>query len=465
MSLRNHARSLAAVAAALVAAIQPCAAARVEPGMEQAVKWKWSVDDGGGSTWGLPGRSVPVVRTAPSDPTPPAGYLSQGPVHTVRAGDSLYRIARKHKISVAQLMEFNGMDSHLINIGDRIRIPTSADLPKLKSTPPSAKAKEVAPSDVLRLRVHLDRLGFSTGPLDDEPGPHLGRVLHLYKSGPGASLDDEAIAEQARREVPEPLTTYTLREADFRFIAPPRATAVGASAEAPAYRDLVAADFLAYRTPWEFVAERYQVDEAFLRKINPGLPPYPAAGTQMLVPDVEAFEIEKVPAAPIQPAPSAGERVEAAVFGQSVLEIRRNGEVVATLPLATARPGLRGRGHWRILDAVTRPRMATIREPRFTPRQETSPFYVNPNPTPERRPATLPTPEFLPPGPNNPVGVVWINLTKDDNAGPLPFGLHGSSLPSKIRETESIGGFQMTNRDAFRTATLLPPGTRLEWKP
>jgi LysM repeat protein/lipoprotein-anchoring transpeptidase ErfK/SrfK len=466
MSIRNQA--IAALAATALTAVVPSAAEatdRVEPGLEKAVKWKWSVAGPGNSVWGLPDRSVPVVRTTPSEPTPPAAFQQQGPTHTVRRGDSLYRIARTHKLTVAQLQEFNGLESHLINIGDVIRIPTAADLPGLKSTPSAVKRAAAKPSasDTLRLRVFLDRQGFSTGPLGDGPSPILGRVLHIYKTGPGAALDDAAIAERARLEVPEPLTTYTLRESDFRFIAPPRATAVGA--KGPGYAELVSADFLAYRTPWEFVAERFQADEAFLRKINPDLPLYPPADTAFLVPDTTPFEIENIPGGPVQPAPSADERIEAAVSGQAVLEIRRNDALIAALPMATARPGLRGRGYWRILDAITRPRMATIREPRFTPRQETSPFYVNPNPTPERRPATLPSPEYLPPGPNNPVGVVWINLTKDDDAGPLPFGFHGTSLPSKIHNTESIGGFQLSNRDAFRAATLLPPGTRVEWKP
>ena len=67
-------------------------------------------------------------------------------------------------------------------------------------------------------------------------------------------------------------------------------------------------------------------------------------------------------------------------------------------------------------------------------------------------------------GPNNPVGIVWINLAKSGDPKPLPYGLHGTSIPGTMMKQESIGGFRMTNWDIARAVRLLPPGTELKWE-
>ena len=56
-------------------------------------------------------------------------------------------------------------------------------------------------------------------------------------------------------------------------------------------------------------------------------------------------------------------------------------------------------------------------------------------------------------GPNNPVGVVWIDLNREH------YGLHGTPEPSRIGHTESHGCVRMTNWDAARVASFVKPGT------
>jgi lipoprotein-anchoring transpeptidase ErfK/SrfK len=60
---------------------------------------------------------------------------------------------------------------------------------------------------------------------------------------------------------------------------------------------------------------------------------------------------------------------------------------------------------------------------------------------------------ILPPGPNNPVGVVWIDLTKEH------FGIHGSPEPSTIGKAQSHGCIRLTNWDAAALAQAVTPGT------
>ena len=59
---------------------------------------------------------------------------------------------------------------------------------------------------------------------------------------------------------------------------------------------------------------------------------------------------------------------------------------------------------------------------------------------------------------------MWINLGKGKGSEPLPYGLHGTSIPDRMRTLESLGGLRLTNWDIARAAHLLPQGTPLLWK-
>lgn len=58
----------------------------------------------------------------------------------------------------------------------------------------------------------------------------------------------------------------------------------------------------------------------------------------------------------------------------------------------------------------------------------------------------------LPPGPNGPVGVVWIDLTKEH------YGIHGTGAPETIQRAQSHGCVRLTNWDAARLATMTRDG-------
>ncbi len=66
-------------------------------------------------------------------------------------------------------------------------------------------------------------------------------------------------------------------------------------------------------------------------------------------------------------------------------------------------------------------------------------------------------PFTIAPGPNNPVGTVWIDLTKEG------YGIHGTPEPSKIGKTASHGCVRLTNWDAARLAGLIEPGVPVEF--
>ena len=64
---------------------------------------------------------------------------------------------------------------------------------------------------------------------------------------------------------------------------------------------------------------------------------------------------------------------------------------------------------------------------------------------------------MLPRGANNPVGTVWIALSKDT------FGIHGTPEPSKVSKTSSHGCIRLTNWDAEALADMVKTGVRVRF--
>jgi len=65
---------------------------------------------------------------------------------------------------------------------------------------------------------------------------------------------------------------------------------------------------------------------------------------------------------------------------------------------------------------------------------------------------------IVPPGPNNPVGSVWIDLSRDT------YGIHGTPDPSKVGKTFSSGCVRLTNWDAEQLASKVKPGVRVTFR-
>ncbi len=62
---------------------------------------------------------------------------------------------------------------------------------------------------------------------------------------------------------------------------------------------------------------------------------------------------------------------------------------------------------------------------------------------------------LLPPGPNGPVGVVWIDLNKEH------IGIHGTNSPETIKRAESHGCVRLTNWDVARLSRMVKPGLKV----
>ncbi|MEQ1748558.1 MAG: LysM peptidoglycan-binding domain-containing protein [Prosthecobacter sp.] len=475
----------------------PPAKPRIEPGLEMAVKWKWWVLPSDEKNWGFALPETPHSAATSGVPTASISPVAARPdSYEVKRGDALVIIARKFAMSVDQLKAFNNLTKDTIQIGQVLKIPTLKELYAMVPPPePEPKTSEKSkPKTVVKappvlvvsketesvlLQVFLDREHFSTGPIDGNPGTVFEKALELYRSVHEDVPTTETLRQKAITVAGEPFTRYTLKPEDFRFIAPEMAETLPAiksarsskSKQAPAlpaqtYEELVAAPLLAYRTPWEFVAERFHCEETFLRSLNAKIKSTPTAGIDFQVPNVIPFEIEKAFDLPLQPAADASKPVTAAIVGLSRLEIYQGVKLVAAMPLCSARPDLRGRGSWTVLDVIPRPRLATKQEPKTADKPKLVSAFVVPT-APEVTPASAPvlsTEQYLAAGPNNPLGILWINLAKAKSTTPLPYGLHGTSIPGRMKTQESIGGLRMANWDIVRIVRLLPSGTALQWK-
>lgn len=466
----------------------------VEPGLETVVKWRWVPEASDPAAWGLsleappqaavPGTGDPASPGGRPVPTHPQGPPEQTLDYSIQKGDSLYVIAKRHGVTIDQLKLFNQIKTDRIVIGQTLRIPSLADIRIMQPPPPPPEPKKTAaikkavpvpekkpdesspeknlqlkrplPSAassvarVVLMQAYLDRQGFSAGPIDGTDGPLYEAATRSYETThPGVLTSDMGQVPAVLKELGGAYTEYQLTRDDLRWITPPppapvsRKKSAAAVPETPiTLESLTAATFLPYRSAWEFVAERYHCSESFLRRINQGLKAPVTAGALFIVPNVLPFEIENALKEPLQPAADPAAPVTATIIGNSRLEIRRSGKLIANLPVSVARPGLRGRGTWKILTAIPRPRLTSTGDAA----------------------APITTPAVLPPGPNNPVGPIWIHLAKAKENTPLPYGLHGTSIPGYMTRQESVGGFRMTNWDIARVVRLLPVDTPLTWQ-
>lgn len=480
-------------------AVPPAASSKIEPGLEAAVNWKWKVAPSAGKEWGMPLPEWLRSKVSESHETKPAAPAESRPEsYEVKKGDAIVKIAKRFDMTPYQLKQFNALKDDRIVIGQILRIPTAAEVlamapppppepkpedAKKKNAPKSAEGHELLTYEQLELetvliQVFLDREMFSAGAIDGKSGPMFTKVGQLYQQSHPDAPDAERLKAKAIAEVKQPYANYALRAEDFMFIKTQQASGKAAipgrkrgktvkpvpPPVSVTYQELAAADFLAYSSAWEFVAERFHCDEAFLRYLNSKLGETPAVGAVFKVPNVIPFEIEKVCEVPLQPSSDPANPVTAAIVGLSRLEISRGGKLIAVMPVASARPGLRGRGSWTVLDVIPQPRLATKREPRETPKPPSAPVAGAPPAVPPPAAPVLETEQFLASGPNSPIGVLWINLAKSGQTDPLPYGLHGTGIPARMRSLEGIGGFRLTNWDLARAVRLMPAGTALQWK-
>ncbi len=294
----------------------------------------------------------------------------------------------------------------------------------------SAVAQAPVVTDVTAGQVMLDRLGFSSGEIDGRMGSNVRRALEAFQTAKGlpASGRLDATTWQHLNEeaggVP-PLVTYVVTDADVAGPFTP---------DLP--KDLMEQSklkALTYRHPIEALAEKFHVSPALMKKLNPRAA-FERVGEELTVPNVTLAEA----AAPVG---TSGTPTQPAIIiyvtqATSALTVEdASGRVIFHAPVTSgSEHDPLPIGNWKV--------KGTQKNPTF---QYNPDLFWDANPAHSKA--------MIPAGPNNPVGVAWIDITKEH------YGIHGTPEPSLIGHVESHGCVRLTNWDVQRVATLVRPGT------
>jgi lipoprotein-anchoring transpeptidase ErfK/SrfK len=297
------------------------------------------------------------------------------------------------------------------------------------SGPPAQKVFPVAlpnydEETATRLQIFLDNSDFGPGKIDGRMGEFFRKALISYKHAhalPKTGAVDSWLLDQ----VPVTYTSYTIKPDDLKFVGP--------APSKPEEQSKLKA--LPYGSLLEFVAERFHSAESYIQKLNPGknweqLQP----GEILKVPNVLPFEIEKLTEAKVSENPAFAARKIFIDTKERLLEVFENDQLVCEFPITPGSTTLPAPiGTWKIAGAVTLPWFRHD-EGMLNYGVRTENFFN------------------LPPGPNNPVGILWMGLNKPG------IGIHGTNNPETIGRAGSHGCIRLANWDAARVKDLVSAG-------
>jgi lipoprotein-anchoring transpeptidase ErfK/SrfK len=302
---------------------------------------------------------------------------------------------------------------------------------------------------IFKAQVWLDRAGFSPGEIDAHGGENFDKALRTYQQANGleatGKLDEPTWNALANSSSDATVRNYTIAAGDVERPFVKRIP--------KQFSDMAKLERLAYQSPRELLAERFHMSEQLLSALNKGKT-FDREGVGIVVANVAEMEFAhgaahaatrlRNTAAERSPKSSAdasrkAERVEVDKSERSVRVLGTDGKLIAFYPASigsTEKPAPSGK--------------FVVRSVKFNPS-----YHYNPKYAFKGQKATEPV--TVPPGPNNPVGLVWIDLSAES------YGIHGTPQPQNVSKTESHGCVRMTNWDALALAKLVHKGTPVDF--
>lgn len=310
--------------------------------------------------------------------------------------------------------------------GDTAALPDNAADPNAEFVPgpkfePAAALGKMSSAEITALQVFLDREGFSPGVIDGRKGSNVTKAIEAWQNATGETLDPnnaDDILERLRLSGGMAFTTYEITAADA---AGPYVASIPDD-----YAHKAALPHLSFTSTTEMLGEKFHMDEAYLKEINPGVD-FTIPGTIIKVVDTGQKKTGKVA------------KILADKGRKQVLAYDANGTLIAAYPAS-------------IGSADTPSPSGTVTVERIA----LNPGYTY-NPKINFKQGNNDKVLTLQPGPNGPVGTVWIALSKPT------YGIHGTPEPSKIGKTQSHGCIRMTNWDATELAKMTSAGVTVEF--
>ena len=272
---------------------------------------------------------------------------------------------------------------------------------------------------VVRAAILLDRAHFSPGEISDLYTTSLGRAITAFQQ----------VHRLPPTAIVDPATWKALEEDDASGIILVPYVVTAAEVAGPfvniphLMRSKSKLKTLGYQTPLEQFGEKFHTSPALLRLLNPGSS-FNRAGATLIVPNVHT--------AP--PAVKAG-RIVVDGTAHTLTAFDASDKVIAMYPATVgSRHDPLPVGQWTIQGVARTPV-----------------FHYNPGLFWDA--AEGDQKAVIAAGPNNPVGVVWIDLSKEH------YGIHGTPEPASVGATYSHGCIRLTNWDALDLAAIVGPGT------
>ncbi|MBX3532464.1 MAG: L,D-transpeptidase family protein [Rhizobiaceae bacterium] len=349
-------------------------------------------------------------------------YVERQPLpDTVRRAPLERRPADGSRTTITSIEPDMGEPAEPATTGSVAAEPDKIDIaPMDPAVPPTFKS--TAREDVAAIQILMDRAGASPGVIDGKFGSNVDKALAAYRTLTGTSLkstDAEGIKAALASTGGEAFTTYTITPEDA---AGPYVASIPED-----YSHKAQLDHMSYTSVTEALAERFHMDEAYLKTLNPEAN-FNRPGTIIRVANVgENVKDRKVA------------RVTADKKTKQVLAYDAYDKLVAAYPAT----------------------IGSADTPSPTGTHEVSRIAFDPNytynPKINFKQGQNDKVLTIPPGPNGPVGSIWIALDKPT------YGIHGTPEPSKIGKTESHGCIRLTNWDARELAKLVSAGTTVEF--
>jgi len=345
-----------------------------------------------------------------------------------------------------------------------VAVLITSSIPQASAKRKAARASKSTKADIeaaTRLQVFLDRANFGPGKIDGRYNDLTRKALATYRESRGEQPQTSPPPQSKRKSNAAPdvagldlasvdpvFIPYTVTEADLQNIGPlPKEPAQQAKLK-----------FLPYRDAADAIAEKFHSDIHFFEQLNPGKLKTIKPGDQLMVPNVEPFELASVkdikPGSEVasqganevedqpdaqagNPGENKGATANAAVnvdTKTNILQVHNGEKLIAAYPVTVGSAHLASPiGEWKVRRITKLPTFRYDKE-MLQHGQRSGNFHL------------------LPPGPRNPVGVMWIALNKKG------IGIHGTNEPDSIGHAASHGCIRLANWDVVRLATKIKSG-------